>query len=128
MTVENIHGIAKHARERMVERYGFDLTPAQWAQVWGDIQAGRATLLSRQPHGSDVMAVALGCVTLRVAVNRASGVVVSVLAPHHQTTVRVQESRREGRIRPVIIIPGGWKRGERKASRKIRNLEAPGCD
>lgn len=73
-----IPGVSHHARERMVERWGRDLTPAEWAETWGQIASGKAALLTRVDAG-EIRAVALGGMVFRMAWKPDTRVIATVL-------------------------------------------------
>lgn len=82
-----IPGVTSHARERMVERHGRDLTRAEWLAVVLDILDGRATLL-RIGSAGDTYAVQLGAMTLRI-VWRVDWCAVATVLPEGSSLTQV---------------------------------------
>ena len=72
-------GVSLHARERMAEHHGRDLTRAEWLGVVLAILDRTALLLRVGPSG-EWWAVAVGAVTLRVVWLPAAGTIATVLA------------------------------------------------
>lgn len=104
----SIPGVSKHARDRMLERHGRDLTRAEWLHVVMQILDRKALLVSA-PGGSagELYDVELVGVTLRVAWNPQRAVIATVLADHSATTRKAQLARRST-IRTTVRIGRGW--------------------
>lgn len=71
-------GVCHHARMRMAQRHGRDLTRLEWLGLVSDILEGRAPLL-RSGSAGETYAVQLGAVTLRVVWRPDWGAVATVL-------------------------------------------------
>lgn len=114
-----IPGVTHHARQRMAERHGRDLTPAEWLALVCDILDGRAVLLrAMPPNGSgEIWAVRMGDMALRVVWQPLDGSVVSVLADEHSGNRHLDE--RKGRVRKSLYVFGTWKRGKRRPARTV---------
>lgn len=114
-----IPGVTHHARTRMAERYGRDLTRMEWLALVLAIIDGRAVRLRAMPeNGSgEIYAVSISGLALRVVWQPLGGAVVSVLAPEHQGTRYHAEN--PGRIRKSLLTGGGWRRGKRKPVRTV---------
>jgi hypothetical protein len=74
-----IPGVSRHARDRMQERHGRDLTRTEWRGAVLDIIDRRATLLSVAPNG-EIWAVGIGCLTIRMVWRPEHGLIATVLA------------------------------------------------
>lgn len=71
--------VSWHARERMAERHGRDLTYAEWVSAVADILERRAVLLSA--HGDvQCWAVTVGPIVLRMMWSPGTANVMTVLA------------------------------------------------
>lgn len=110
-----IPGVSNHARERMVERHGRDLTRAEWLAVVLAIIDRRAVLV-RLGHGGagDIYDVELGSVRLRLIWNPGAGVVTTVLHDGAACTRKAEQAKRAG-IRTSVRIGRGYydKEGNR---------------
>lgn len=103
----SIPGVSRHARDRMLERHGRDLTRAEWIAVVSAILDRKALLVRSTPGHGDLYDVTLVGITLRVAWNPTAGIVTTVLADHSATSRRAQLARK-ATLRTTVRIGRGW--------------------
>ena len=72
-------GVTTHARLRMAERYGRDLTRDEWGQVVLAIIDRKAVLLRRESADREIYAVALGTSIFRAVWHASEAVILSML-------------------------------------------------
>lgn len=103
-----IPGVSKHARQRMVEHHGRDLTKAEWHQVVLDVIDGRSVVVRRAgEHSGEIHDVVVAGMTFRVAWEPMRGHIVTVLRDT-RTTCRISARYRGGRGRASIKIGRGF--------------------
>ncbi len=107
-----VPGVAHHAREQCLARYGVDLTDEEWLAAWLDIVEGRSVLLRMEskPYGEREIH-ALQCArlqrrTLFVGYAPDSGTITTALPD-------------EARVTRVRHRPAKPKRGRRPADRGL---------
>lgn len=115
-----IPGVSRHARERMAERHGRDLTRDEWLALVADILEGRSVLLhGMPPDGSgECHLCQVAGVPVRVMWQPMAGLVTTVLGDADSKVAAVANAKR-GRIRQSLYAGGGWRRGKRKALRTV---------
>jgi len=98
-----IPGVSGHARDRMVERMGRDLTRTEWRKLVLDIIERRAVLVRSGGHGADLYAVTVGPVVVQAWWSPDTGAVKTILsvadgaggmAGHHYATNRLRTAPR----------------------------------
>jgi len=89
-----IPGVTLHARTRMAERIGRDLSRAEWLAVVASILDGTATLLMRDGRRGEHYAVAVGAMMVRVAWQPDQGLIATVLPSLDASTPATAKVRR----------------------------------
>jgi hypothetical protein len=110
--------VADHARERMVERHGRDLTDERWCAAVTAIAERRAMRLRANTDGGGEFWLWEPVAGLRfLLVWKAElRMVVTVLADEHALPAPVQKAK-TGRVRELVThSPGRWLRGAYRAS------------
>jgi hypothetical protein len=104
MTPTHIAGVTRHARQRAIERLGYDPMPHEWLAAVASIQARSALLVAAMtPHtnGCERWAVALGVTRAVATWNVASSVIVTVqtlaMGAVNATRLRAREAQRKPR-------------------------------
>lgn len=113
--MSGIPGVTRHARERMAEYHGRDLTRDEWLAVVLSILDGRSLLVRRAgEHAGEIHDVTVAGVTLRLVWQPVSGHVVTALEDR-RTTCRMAAKKRDGRTRASVRIGRGFydRNGER---------------
>jgi hypothetical protein len=127
--MKHLPGIAQHARERMEEIHGRDLTTAEWLEVMLALIDRRSTLCSVQPNGSEIHAVEIAGLRIWVVYYSDRAVVVTVL-PSSTPSFEAAYTRKAGTIRTVLKrdMHGTWHRGSKIKSSMMPNREMRGFD
>lgn len=115
-----IPGVSKHARERMVERHGRDLTRDEWLALVADILDGRTVVLhapGAAGGGGEHHLCQVGTLAVRVVWVPHSGTVATVLGDGQ--SLAAIEHVKAGRVRKSLLTGGGWRRGKRKPVRTL---------
>jgi hypothetical protein len=115
---EYIPGVTLHARARMVERFGRDLTRAQWLEVVAAVVDRRGLMVSAK-HNCEIWLVGLGALRLALVWSPGSAAIVTVKDPDEFGISNRSDRAREGRVRSSLVIPGGYLRGKRRKSRTV---------
>jgi hypothetical protein len=104
----SLPGVSSHARQRAIERYGQDLDPADWLQVWIDIVEGKS-LFSHMQGAAEIhivdVASAPDLQLVKVAYLRDCGLIVTTLPV-------VERPQPEPRPRPRRKTPRQFKQLE----------------
>ena len=111
-----VPGVCAHARNRMVERFGRDLTREEWLGAVESITAGRLALLCAMPSGSEHYLHEIGGVRLRLVWVPERGEVVTVLPLEWGASAVVQRAQRGG-VRVAMERCEKFRKGERLARR-----------
>ena len=109
-----IPGITTHARERMAEIHGRDLTRAEWLRVMFAILDRRSVLCSRQPNGSEIHGVEIAGFSIWLAYHPDRAKIVTVL-PTSTPSFEAAYVRQFGTMRKVVQRErhGTWHRGSK---------------
>lgn len=110
-------GITHHARARMVERIGRDLTREEWRALVLDIIDGRAVLVRRNGDGKELYAVQVGSITVQAWWAPQGGCVTTIMTPEMGGGGSTGQAFRDAPLRPSIRraahYAGGKKRPEK---------------
>jgi hypothetical protein len=111
--------VTKHARDRMIEYFGRDLTPDEWASVIARLKAGVATCVSlseRDGYGVFAVEAAPGF-TVRFTWRLEVLEVVTVLPPTGSNHKAVERYRHRGVKRKGNQQAAKWRDGVRYPAR-----------
>lgn len=111
-----IPGVSHHARQRMQERLGRDLTRAEWLAAVAAILEGRALLLCVQPCGGEHYLHEVGGVALRLIWRPAQAMVVTVL-PAEWGASAVIRTARAGPVRKSLRLFAHYRQGRLRRER-----------
>lgn len=114
-----IPGVGAHARDRMAERLGRDLTREEWLDAVERLTGGQLARLCLTPNGSEHYLHELGGVALRLVWRPDLGMVVTVLPADMPPSVRLRKAREFG-VRTTIAVCAKYRRGKRLAARTCR--------
>lgn len=104
----NIPGVSTHARERMAEHHGRDLTLVEWLAVVSAILDRRAVLVREAYMASGaIYDVELVGMRFRVVWKAESGIIATVLQDCASTSQRASLAKRAG-IRASIRMGRGF--------------------
>ena len=91
-----IPDVSGHARLRMAERYGHDLSDAAWMTLVEAILARRVVMVRHGRNGGEVYACPIGAMTVRVVWSPQHGVVMTVLPLRHRLPNLTSNARARG--------------------------------
>lgn len=111
-----VPGVGAHARDRMAERIGRDLTRAEWLDAVARILDRRATLLCRMPNGSEHYLHELGGVALRLVWRPDLAIVVTIMPVEFRSSAMVQRSK-GAPLRRSLAVCTKFKGGKRLPAR-----------
>jgi hypothetical protein len=98
-TVDYIPGVSLHAHERMVERFGADLTYAQWIEVVSKIVNREALLVATTPLGKEFWLVEIGGLRIRVGWSPQTATIMTVMDPSKMSITTGIQRAKESRLR-----------------------------
>lgn len=107
---EFIPGVSVHARERMIERFGADLTRQQWLEVVGKIVNREAVLVSAMLTGKEYWLVEIGGLRIRVGWSPDAAIIMTVVDPSVMAITDFIQRNKHARMRKR---PGPMERGFR---------------
>lgn len=117
-TTHALPHVTKHARDRMIETIGRDLTPDEWASVVEDVLAGRCATLSRDDAlGYQILAVRVAGTAVRLTWRVDTRAVVTVLREGLHNHRRVESYQAAGVVRCADAKQARFKKGKRLKSR-----------
>lgn len=103
-----IPGVTRHARDRMAEYHGRDLTREEWLAAVLAILDGRSVLVRRAgEHSGEIHDVAVGGLVLRFAWEPIKGQIVTTLQGQRHTC-RKSARTRDARLRGTVRIGRGF--------------------
>jgi hypothetical protein len=111
----SIPGVTRHARDRMAEYHGRDLTRDEWLAVVLAILEGRTVMVRRAgEHSGEIHDVTVGGLVLRFAWEPLKGQIVTTLRDQRHTCRKAARAR-DGRLRGSVRIGRGFydHKGER---------------
>lgn len=109
-------GVTHHARTRAAQRFGRDLTSAEWRALVLDIIENRSTIIMRQGDGSEIRLVSVGTVAVKAVWSPTQAVIITIL-PDCPAASPAAEKARRARIQPATRTGGFWSRGKFRQSR-----------
>lgn len=113
-----IPGVCAHARDRMAERIGRDLTKPEWLELVEAITAGRLPLLCVQPEGGHHYLAEIGAVRVRLVWRPDWGKIATVWPADWGAAPVVRNTQRAGVVK-ALEIPAGFRRGKRRPRRTV---------
>lgn len=111
-----IPGVGAHARDRMAERLGRDLTREEWLAAVAAIVDRRMVLLCVAPNGSEHYLHQVGQVQMRLVWRVDLGMVVTV-APPDWSPARVVAGVKAGGLRTSLRLFAHYRGGKRRPER-----------
>lgn len=96
-----VNGVSDHARERMVEYLGRDLTDHEWSLVVMQILNREALLIRIQGRNSELLRVEIGGVPFTVAW-RPMGATIATVLPPNGSLSRVEHAVRRRKMAPRL--------------------------
>ncbi len=111
-----IPGVGAHARDRMAERMGRDLTREEWLAAVAAIVERRAVLLGVMPNGSEHYWHEVGGVPVRLVWRPEWALVATVLPIEMPAARRVAEAKGSP-VRQTLRVCAKFVRGKRMPAR-----------
>lgn len=116
MARQRIPGVGAHARDRVAERLGRDLTRDEWLAAVEAITGGRAVRLAVTDGGAEHYLHELGGVRLRLVWRPDLAMIVTVL-PAEWTVDKQSAKTKAGPVRRTLHVCAKFKGGKRLPSR-----------
>lgn len=111
-----IPGVGAHARDRMAERIGRDLTRVEWLDAVARILDSRAARLYVMPNGSEHYLHDVGGVLVRLVWMPEWALVVTVMEAERGPAEGVRRAQL-GDVKQTLAVCEKWRRGKRLARR-----------
>lgn len=112
----SIPGVTHHARTRAAERFGRDLSSAEWRALVLDIVDGRSTIIMRQADGSEIRLATVGTIAVKLVWSPSQAVIITVL-PDCPAASPAAENARRARMQRATVTGGHWSRGKFRQAR-----------
>ena len=112
-------GVSTHARQRMFERMGRDLTRQEWADAVLDIVDRRAILVRVSTDRNELYAVAIGGVVAQMWWLPDEALIVTVLAHDMSSAGKIGEMAARAKIRHARTSPAHYHNGRLREAKKF---------
>lgn len=112
----SIPGVTHHARARAAERFGRDLSSAEWRALVLDIIDGRSTIIMRQGDGSEIRLVQVGTIAVKAVWSPSQAIIITIL-PDCPAASPAAENARRARMQRATVTGGHWSRGKFRHAR-----------